>query len=102
MRFATSSTARLGIVYGRRRPGKTHLVEHLARACGGLYFGTSGQPLRGRANLELVLAHRERLSTPDIKLLLICDAGFDRELERVGRVRSDVELIDADRLRHGD
>lgn len=35
------STARLAIVSGRRRQGKTYLVEALARATGGLYFGAT-------------------------------------------------------------
>jgi uncharacterized protein len=42
-RFATSSTARLGVVYGRRRLGKTHLVEHFANAVNGLYFCAAQQ-----------------------------------------------------------
>jgi len=33
--------ARLAIVSGRRRQGKTYLVEALARATGGLYFGAT-------------------------------------------------------------
>jgi uncharacterized protein len=45
---------------------------------------------------------RLRLKAPAAKLLLACDAGFDRELQRLDRSRSDIELIDADRLRHGD
>jgi hypothetical protein len=45
---------------------------------------------------------RHRLEAPDAKLLLACDAGFDRETERLARTRSDVELIDADRLLTGD
>jgi uncharacterized protein len=49
-RFATSPTARLGVVYGRRRLGKTHLVEHLAQASGGLYFCAAQQS--SQANLD--------------------------------------------------
>ncbi len=45
---------------------------------------------------------RHRLDAPDAKLLLACDAGFDRETERLARTRSDIELIDADRLLTGD
>lgn len=37
----------------------------------------------------------------EVKLLLACDAGFDRELSRIARSRSDVELVDADRLLAG-
>jgi uncharacterized protein len=37
----SGSTARLAIVSGRRRQGKTYLVEALARATGGLYFGAT-------------------------------------------------------------
>lgn len=43
VRFAQSPTARLGVVYGRRRLGKTHLVERLALATGGLYFCAAQQ-----------------------------------------------------------
>ncbi len=32
---------RLGVVSGRRRQGKTYLLEALTRACGGLYFGVT-------------------------------------------------------------
>lgn len=41
--FATAgdASARLGIVSGRRRQGKTFLVEALARQTGGLYFGAT-------------------------------------------------------------
>ncbi len=56
----------------------------------------------GTQELRRLEGIRERLANPEIKLLLACDAGFDRELERIGRSRSDVELIDADRLRYGD
>ena len=45
---------------------------------------------------------RQRLDAPAAKLLLACDAGFDRETERLARSRSDIELIDADRLLTGD
>jgi AAA+ ATPase superfamily predicted ATPase len=37
----SGSTARLAIVSGRRRQGKTYLVEALARATGGLYFSAT-------------------------------------------------------------
>jgi uncharacterized protein len=39
-RFATSSSpdVRLGVVSGRRRQGKTYLLDALARQLGGLYF----------------------------------------------------------------
>jgi uncharacterized protein len=43
VRFASSPTARLGVLYGRRRLGKTHLVEQLAIATGGLYFCAAQQ-----------------------------------------------------------
>jgi uncharacterized protein len=53
VRFATSPTARLGVVYGRRRLGKTHLVEQLATATGGLYFCAAQQsPSANLADLE--------------------------------------------------
>jgi AAA+ ATPase superfamily predicted ATPase len=45
---------------------------------------------------------RIRLTAPEAKLLLACDAGFDRETERLARSRSDIELVDADRLLRGD
>jgi len=37
----SGATARLAIVSGRRRQGKTYLVEALVRATGGLYFGAT-------------------------------------------------------------
>lgn len=42
-RFALSSSKRphLGVVSGRRRQGKTYLVEALAEQAGGLYFGAT-------------------------------------------------------------
>lgn len=39
--FASRSGAQLGVVTGRRRQGKTFLVEALARQTGGLYFGAT-------------------------------------------------------------
>lgn len=51
-RFATSPKpgARLGVVYGRRRQGKTYLLRALCQATGGFYFGaeeaTSAESLR--------------------------------------------------------
>jgi hypothetical protein len=56
----------------------------------------------GIGQLHRLEALRDRLRSSTTKLLLACDAGFDRELERAARTRSDIELIDADRLRHGD
>lgn len=38
---ARSSGTRLGVVSGRRRQGKTFLLEALARETGGLYFGAT-------------------------------------------------------------
>jgi len=42
-RFAAASTdsPQLGVVSGRRRQGKTYLVEALAKQTGGLYFGAT-------------------------------------------------------------
>ena len=48
--------------------------------------------------LRRLEALRDRLGCPNAKLVVACDAGFDRELVRVQRKRSDVELVDADRL----
>jgi len=41
--FAARATDRpqLGVVSGRRRQGKTYLLEALTRAMGGLYFGAT-------------------------------------------------------------
>ncbi|MDQ7907812.1 ATP-binding protein [Phytohabitans sp. ZYX-F-186] len=39
--FAARTGARLGVVSGRRRQGKTYLLEALARETGGLYFGAT-------------------------------------------------------------
>lgn len=41
--FAERTVARpqLGVVSGRRRQGKTYLLEGLTRACGGFYFGAT-------------------------------------------------------------
>lgn len=39
--FAARPGAQLGVVSGRRRQGKTYLVEALARQTGGLYFGAT-------------------------------------------------------------
>jgi uncharacterized protein len=54
--FATSPTGgtRLGIVYGRRRQGKTLLLDLLARATGGLVF--TGLPQAGPLNLRRLAA----------------------------------------------
>jgi AAA+ ATPase superfamily predicted ATPase len=50
--FATSTTtgARLGVVYGRRRQGKTFLLDLLAQATGGFVF--TGLPQAGPLNLQ--------------------------------------------------
>ena len=55
----------------------------------------------GAAQLDRLDAARERLGAQTAKLLLFCDAGFDRTLERQAQRRTDVELIDADRLLTG-
>lgn len=47
---APAAGARLGLVYGRRRQGKTLLLELLARATGGLVF--TGLPQAGPMNLR--------------------------------------------------
>ena len=47
---ASDPGARLAIVYGRRRQGKTMLLDLLARAAGGLVF--TGLPQAGRMNLR--------------------------------------------------
>jgi uncharacterized protein len=39
--FAARSDPRMGVVSGRRRQGKTYLLEGLAREVGGLYFGAT-------------------------------------------------------------
>jgi AAA+ ATPase superfamily predicted ATPase len=54
--FATSTTmgARLSIVYGRRRQGKTLLLDLLARATGGFVF--TGLPQAGPLNLRRLAA----------------------------------------------
>ncbi len=46
---------------------------------------------------SVVFGNRFRCGTPPMER-----AEFDRELERAARTRPDIELIDADRLRHGD
>jgi AAA+ ATPase superfamily predicted ATPase len=50
--FVTSSDTgtRLGLVYGRRRQGKTYLLDLLARETGGLIF--TGLPQAGPLNLR--------------------------------------------------
>jgi uncharacterized protein len=56
----------------------------------------------GLAQVRRLEELRDRLGDPSIKLIVACDGGFDRDLVRLGRDRSDVELIDADRLLSGD
>lgn len=53
-RFVTSRApgASLGLVYGRRRQGKTYLLESLVEAHGGLYLSALQQS--GRQNLDRV------------------------------------------------
>lgn len=55
----------------------------------------------GVGELRRLETLRDRLDVPEAKLLLACDAGFDRELLRLNRSRGDVELVDADRLLYG-
>lgn len=55
----------------------------------------------GIGELRRLELFRDRLDAPDAKLMLGCDAGFDRELLRLDRSPSDTELVDADRLLHG-
>ncbi len=47
---STSGGARLGMVYGRRRQGKTHLLQALQQATGGFYWQAIQQS--GLQNLE--------------------------------------------------
>src|SRR5438128_8987724 len=67
--FATHerATATLGVVSGRRRQGKSFLLEALARESGGLYFGateaTEAESLRIFAD-ALVRYTREPLEIP--------------------------------------
>lgn len=63
--FASSESegARLGLVYGRRRQGKTLLLELLARETGGFVF--TGLPQQGRMNLRrLARAHAAHTGGP--------------------------------------
>ncbi|WP_020525741.1 AAA family ATPase [Catelliglobosispora koreensis] len=64
VRFATKldAGAALGLVYGRRRQGKTFMLELLAEATGGLMFTASEQ--YGPGNLEaLSQAYRDFVQT---------------------------------------
>lgn len=63
--FATSSEvgARLGVVYGRRRQGKTLMLDLLAQATGGLIF--TGLPQAGPLNLRrLARAYANHVGGP--------------------------------------
>jgi AAA+ ATPase superfamily predicted ATPase len=65
-RFATNSDlgATLGLVYGRRRQGKTFLLAHLVAATGGLMF--TGLPQTSEQNLrDLAEAYARYKSVPE-------------------------------------
>ncbi|WP_239394854.1 ATP-binding protein [Frankia sp. CiP3] len=67
VRFAArvGGPAQLGVVSGRRRQGKTFLLEELARQTGGLYFGaTEATGTESRALFAEALAEATRLPTP--------------------------------------
>jgi uncharacterized protein len=94
VRFASSPSARLGVVYGRRRLGKTHLVEQLAGATKGLYFCAAQQS--ASANLsdlaqavslwtgmhtryeswDEALNHVLRVSAPDGAVAVFDEVGY--------------------------
>lgn len=92
-RFISSTTARLGIVYGRRRLGKTHLVEHLAIATNGLYFCAAQQP--AAANLaDLSTAVSEWLSGPRPIRYASWDEALDHLLHLPRRATPSVIVFD--------
>jgi AAA+ ATPase superfamily predicted ATPase len=56
---------RLGIVSGRRRQGKTYLLQALIESCGGLYFGaTEATSAESLSLLAEALARHSRLPVP--------------------------------------
>ena len=63
----------------------------------------AGDLLRLERARELVVATRgERFDVTSIRLLLFSANGFDAELTAAARARTDLELIDLDRLYSGD
>lgn len=101
----------LGRSFGGPDSAQIDLVAIERRASGQrrlLAIGECKHRLRpvGIGVLQRLEQLRDRLANKsngaDVKLLIACDAGFDRDLVRVAGKRGDVELIDADRLLTGD
>lgn len=119
----------LALVYGRRRIGKSTLLDELIADRGGFYWeatrgesamhltrlgealgqhlGTIGEAKAGETLGTTRLRHLERARAAlgaraaHARLLLFAPA-FTAELQATAAHRGDTELVDLDRLYHGD
>ena len=123
---STASNATLGLVYGRRRQGKSLLLDSLAREAGGFYFEagqtTSGQNLARfneewsdwlghdaplnystwQAAIEAALRHVGERPLPivldEFNYLIAADAGLASTIQRIFAPRSTVRTNSRGRL----
>ncbi len=92
--FAAAPTpgATLGLVYGRRRQGKTLMLELLAQQTGGFFFGATQQSeSQNLADLGAAIARQQGLGSP---LALADWRAALGELLRLGRDRQLPVIVD--------
>lgn len=89
-----SAGNQIDVVAVDRQPSGRRIVRLLGEA----KHRTRPTGLSELQRLELL---RERLGTPQTRLLLASTGGFNADLERVARQRGDIELLDPTRLYNG-
>lgn len=82
----------------RQSPGSTVTLLGEAKSSG---VARSVGDLTRLERIKALLVAR-RAATPDAKLLLFGRAGFDAELRRIADHRTDLVLVDLERIYHGD
>jgi hypothetical protein len=86
------------VVFGRRPDGREQILA-IGEAKAGETVGRGH--LHRLEQLRDLLTTRDERATPDLKLLLFSGRGFSDGLEAQTQQRTDIELVDLNRLYHG-